>query len=373
MSDDEMSVWQRPVDRKGFMAIGALAALAAASGGRLAPDAFAALEAAEVSGTLYYYNWAAYVNPETYKAFEKASGVKVKKDFYASNEVLQAKLQAGARGYDLVVPTGYAVAILAGAKLLQPLDWSKLPTAKKNIDAKFKNQPYDPQNKWSIAKDWGTTGFTYRTDLVKEKPTSWKEFFDLTMTKYSGKVSLLDGSPEVIGSVAIRLGYSYSTGDSKELEEVRTFLLKLKPHIHSIDSINTKQKLEKGTTVMAQQWNGDGAVVASKKPALYVVPKEGAELWIDAYCIPKGANNPDAAHAWIDFVYSPKINSLETQFTYYGSPLKRNLLKGVLSSKILGDPAVFPAPRTLANLEPNRVTAKATRIRERIWTEFKSA
>jgi spermidine/putrescine transport system substrate-binding protein len=362
-----ISIWERPVDRKGFVAVGALAALAAAGGGRFASDALAA------NGELFYYNWAAYVNPKTYAAFEKKTGIKVKKDFYASNEVLQAKLQAGGRGYDLVVPTGYMVSILAGANLLQPIDWSKLPITKRNLDAKFKNQPYDPQNKWSVPKDWGTTGFTYRTDLVKEKPTTWKEFFNLTMGKYSGKVSLLDGSPEVIGSVAIMLGYSYSTGDAQELEAVRKFLLKLKPHIHSIDSINTKEKLERGQTVMAQQWNGDGAVVAAKKPALYVVPKEGAELWIDAYCISTGANNPDAAHAWIDFVYQPKWNAVETAYTYYGSPLKRNLLQGVLAKSILSDPAVFPAPRTLAHLEPNRVTAKATRVRERIWTEFKSA
>jgi spermidine/putrescine transport system substrate-binding protein len=370
---DEISIWQRPVDRKGFMAVGALAAFAAASGGRWASDAFAAAGGLDAGGELFYYNWAAYVNPKTYAAFQKRTGIKVKKDFYASNEVLQAKLQAGGRGYDLVVPTGYEVAILAGARLLQPIDWSKLRTASKNIDARFKNQPYDPKNKWSIPKDWGTTGFTYRTDLVKEKPNSWKQFFDLTMGKYSGKVSLLDGSPEVIGSVAIMLGYSYSTGDTKELAAVRKFLLKLKPHIHSIDSINTKAKLEKGTTVMAQQWNGDGAVVASKKPALYVVPKEGAELWIDAYCVPVGAKNPDAAHKWIDFVYEPKNNAVETEYTYYGSPLKRALLKPVLAKAVYGDPAVFPPAATLKHLEPNRVTAKATRVRERIWTEFKSA
>jgi spermidine/putrescine transport system substrate-binding protein len=372
MSDLE-SIWQRPVDRKGFVVAGTLAALAAASGGRLAGDAWAAADRADLSGELFYYNWADYVNPKTYAAFEKRTGVKVKKDFYASNEVLQAKLQAGARGYDLVVPTGYMVQILADADVLQPISWSKLPRAKRNLDPKFKSLPYDRQNRWSVAKDWGTTGFTYRTDLVKERPTTWKEFFDLTMTKYSGKVSLIDGSPEVIGSTALMMGFKYSTGDRGELNKVRDFLLKLKPHIHSIDSINTKQKLTRGTTVMAQQWNGDGAYVAARKPAVYVIPKEGAEYWIDCYCIPQGARNIDAAHAWIDFTYDPAINALETEYTYYGSPVKRALLQGKLAKKILRNPAVFPAPATTAKLEPNSVTAEATRIRERIWTEFKSA
>ena len=186
MSDEYLdSIWKRPVDRKGFVAIGALSALAAASGGRFAGEAFAS---GELSGELLYYNWVDYVNPKTYSAFETKTGVKVRKDFYASNEVLQAKLQAGARGYDLVVPTGYMVQILAGAKLLRPIQWSKLPTVKRTRDAKFSKLPYDPLDRYSVPKDWGTTGFAYRTDLVKERPTTWRQFFNLAKTKYSKKV-----------------------------------------------------------------------------------------------------------------------------------------------------------------------------------------
>ena len=98
----------------------------------------------QASGTLSYYNWADYVNPETYTKYEQTVGVKVKKEFYPSNEDLQAKLQAGARGYDLVVPTGYMTKILAEANLLEEIDWSKLPMVEKNIDPKFRKLPYDP-------------------------------------------------------------------------------------------------------------------------------------------------------------------------------------------------------------------------------------
>jgi spermidine/putrescine transport system substrate-binding protein len=360
------------LDRRGFVAAGALAALTAL-GSRYAPEALAAAEREALSGTLYYYNWADYVNPKTYAEFTKKTGVKVRKDFYPNNEALQSKLKAGARGYDLVVPTGYMVQILAAEKLLQPVSWSKLPTARRNISPKFRGLPYDPQNRWSVAKDWGTTGFVYRTDLVKERPTSWRQFFDLMKGKYSGKVVLLDSSPEVIGSIALMLGYSYSTDKRGELNKVRDFLLDLKEHVHSLDTVTYKQKLVAGKAVMAMGWNGDGAFVASKKPAVYVVPNEGAEFWVDCYCIPVGAKNPDAAHAWIDFVFAPKINALETSYTYYGSPLKRELLKGVLAKSILSNPSVFPPARTLAKLEPNKVTAAGTRLRERIWTEFKAS
>lgn len=372
MSDQE-TFWQRGVDRKGFVAAAGLAALAAASGGRLGADALAAVGRDEAGGELFYYNWADYVNPKTYDAFTKATGTKVKKDFYVSNEALLAKLKGGARGYDLVCPTGYMVQILAQEKLLQPLDWGKLPNVAKNLNPKFRKLPFDPQDRYSVPKDWGTTGFVYRTDLVKERPTSWKEFFTLAKTKYSGKVTVLDGIPELIGSTAVMLGYSYNTESKSELDKVKKELIALKPHLLAITSTEYKQLVISGKAVMALCWNGDGAAVAAKKPAQYVVAKEGGEFWVDSYSIPVGAKNADAAHAWLNFVYVPKNAALETSYTYYGSPLKTAALKGVLAADILSNPSVFPPANLLKRLEPNAVTPKGTQLRNRIWTEFKAA
>src|SRR5687767_864571 len=211
-------LWERPMDRKGFVA-GTAAVLAAAGLGR-AGDAFGAAERTD-AGELFYYNWADYVNPATYKAFTKATGISVKKDFFVSNEALLAKLKGGARGYDLAAPTGYMVQILAQEKLLRPIDWSKLPNVRRNISTKFRHLPFDPNDRFSVAKDWGTTGFVYRTDKVKERPTTWREFVNLTKTKYSGKVTVLDGIPEVIGSMLVMLGYSYNSDSASELDKAR--------------------------------------------------------------------------------------------------------------------------------------------------------
>ncbi len=368
MSDELELLTERTYDRRGVLAAGAAGALLLA-GGRVGR----ALAAPRLEKKLYYYNWADYVNPKTYTAFTKATGVNVKKDFYVSNEELQAKLQAGARGYDLIVPTGYEVQILRALKLLEPIDRSQLPNVTANIDPKFLKLPYDPQNQYSVPKDWGTTGFVYRTDKVKEKPTTWRQFVDLTMGKYSGKVTFLDGVQEVIGSLAIMLGYSYNTEDQKQLDAVKKLMFKLKPHILALTSTEYKQQLIAGKTVMAMGWNGDGAAVAAKVPAKYVVPSEGAEFWVDAYSIPVGAKDTHAAHAWINFVYAPKNNAVETEYTYYGSPVKPSLLKGVLDPKILADPTVFPPPQLVRKLEAKNASPKGLRLRNRIWTEFKAA
>ena len=374
------AIWNRSYDRRGFIFAASATAFLAACGGSTSEDsddggapATQADTPPELKGTLSYYNWADYVNPETYKAFTKETGVKVKKDFYVSNEELQAKLQGGARGYDLIVPTGYAVAIMNEAGLLEELDYSQLPNVTKNLDDQFKNQPYDPEGKVSVPKDWGTTGFCYRTDLVKEKPTSWKEFFELAKGPYSGKVTVLDGVPEVVGSALVMLGFSYNSEDEAELEQAKKELIALKPHLLAITSTEYKQQLIAGKAVMSLGWNGDGAAVAAEKPAEYVVAEEGGEYWIDAYAIPKGNKNPAAAHAWINYCYDPKNNAVETEYTYYGSPLKRDVIQPVIDKEVFENPDVFPPAEQLTKLEPNKVSANGTKLRDRVWTEFKAA
>jgi spermidine/putrescine transport system substrate-binding protein len=371
--------WETNYTRRGFVAAGAATAFLAACGGSSdtsedeGDSSDAPKKAAELTGTLHYYNWADYVNPETYKAFTADTGVKIKKDFFVSNEELQAKLQGGARGYDLAAPTGYMVQILGQDGLLEELDWSQLPTVEKSLDDRFRKLPYDPDDKWSVPKDWGTTGFMYRSDMVKEKPTTWQEFVELAKGPYSGKVTLLDGIPECVGSMLCMLGYSYNSEDEGEIEEAKQQLIDLKPHILAITSTEYKQMLIDGKAVMALGWNGDGAAVAAKKPAEYVIAEEGGEFWVDAYVIPTGAENPTAAHAWIDYVYDPEHAAMETEYTYYGSPLKRDMIEPVMDKKVFENEDVFPPEDTLEKLEPNNVSPEGTKLRDRAWTEFKAA
>ena len=374
-------IWERRYDRKGFVALSAATAFLAACGGSTTAEEDTETEGTQTSaggrpkatGTLSYYNWADYVNPDTYTRFQQETGVKVKKEFYPSNEDLQAKLQAGARGYDLVVPTGYMVKILAESNLLQEIDWSKLPTVQKNIDPKFRKLPYDPEETYSVPKDWGTTGFVYRTDMVDGKRTSWADFYEAAMGPLSKKVTVLDSYPEVIGSALKKNGHSYNSEDEGELEQAKQDLLKLKPHVLAITSTEYRQMVISGRAAMALGWNGDGALVVSEKPADYVVPDEGSEFWVDTYAIPVGAKNADAAYAWIDHAYEPEIGALETEYHNYGSTLKRDVLEGVIDAKVLKNEDVFPSDATIEKLEPNSYGPDGDKLRQRIWTEFKAA
>ncbi len=136
----------------------------------------------------YLFNWSDYFSPDNKKAFSEKFNVNVTEDTYPSNEELLAKLQAGGKGaYDVAVPTAEFSKTLADGGFLTKLDKARLPNLAK-VNEKFKTLPFDPNDDYIVPKDWGTTGVIYRGQ-VKEPLTSWKEFFDLSKGKYSGRRS----------------------------------------------------------------------------------------------------------------------------------------------------------------------------------------
>lgn len=367
---------ERPISRRGVLAGAAAAAFLAACGGEVevgnrdrpsggstspVPD--------ELEGELSIYNWADYVDPKTYPAFEKEFDVDITEDNYASNEDALAKLQAGAQGYDVVAPTGYMVEIMASEGILLELDHSKIPNLA-NVESRFLNLPFDPGNRFSVPKDYGTTGYGYRSDLVAEEMGSWEDFYRLA-PKYSGRYTVLDSPPEVVGSALKMLGYSYNSTDPKEIEEATREMLKLKPHIRKITS-SMRELLTSGEAYVSLTWNGEVGYVALDAPdARYVIPSEGTEIWLDNWAIVAGAPHPAAAHAYLNWHLQPKVQARDTEYHYYGSVVEGE--EQYLDPAIANDPSVYPSEDVASKLEVAEADPDWTRLRNEAWTKFKAA
>ena len=373
----EQSWWdlaQAKMSRRGFIISSGAAAFLAACSKKVktpagaAPGASASVPA-ELEGQLSVYNWADYVHPKTYPAFEKEFDVKLTEDAYPSNEDALAKLQAGAKGYDIVVPTGYMVEIMAKEGLLSEIDHSLVPNLS-IVEDQFLDTPFDPGNRYSVPKDFGTTGFCYRSKFVKEEMTTWEDFYRLA-SKYSGRYTVLDSSPEVVGSALKMLGYSYNSTDANELKEATDELLKLKPHVRKITS-SMREILISGEAYVSLTWNGEAGYVAADAPdARYAVPSEGTEVWTDNWCIVAGAPHPAAAHAFINWHLEPENQARDTSYHYYGDVVEgaEEFLKPALAN----DPAIYPPPEVTANLEFAQATPEWLRLRNEAWTKFKAA
>jgi spermidine/putrescine transport system substrate-binding protein len=228
---------------------------------------------------------------------------------------------------------------------------------------------HDPQSRISVIKDWGTTGFMYRTDVVKEEPGSWADFWRLA-AKYSGRVTVLDSPGEVIGAALKMRGHSYNASQPDPLAGARDDLVDLKPHLFAFET-NYKPLLASGEICLALGWNGDAAaLIAQGVPIRYVVPQEGSQIWEDDWAMASGAPDPDLAHEFLNFTQRPEVAAQEARHTRYatGNRSARELLDDAMRN----DSSTYPPPEVLAKLEAGMpLDAEGQARREALWGEVR--
>jgi spermidine/putrescine-binding protein len=325
----------------------------------------------ELAKELHVYNWSEYIDPEIYADFEEEFGIKVIEDTFASNEDLLAKLQAGATGYDIIVPSDYMVAIMIELDLLAELNYDNIPNFS-NVDDLFKDPPYDPGNKYSVPYQWGTTGIGYNAELFEEAPDSWAYLFDPEMAApYAGRISMLNDSREVLGAALKYLGYSVNSTNEAELEEAKQLLIQQKEWVSTYDSDGFEDLLAAGEVDLGHGWSGDYFAAAEEAEQVwYVIPKEGGVIWTDNLAIPKTAPSQYTAEAFINYLLRPEVGARITNYTWYGSPNKAS--EEFIDAEILEEPAIYPPPETMEKLEFLRDVGEATTLYDRIWTEIKT-
>ena len=161
-------------------AVGALAGACGSGDGEGAGDAATLPAMVETKpAEITFYNWTDYIDPAIKKDFQKETGIAVKEVFFSSNEEVLAKLRAGAKGYDVIVPSDYMVHIMIKSRLLEPLDMKYLPNYQ-YVGEEFKKPAYDNPDEnggliYSVPYFYGTTGYVQRTDKITTPQTAWDD------------------------------------------------------------------------------------------------------------------------------------------------------------------------------------------------------
>jgi spermidine/putrescine transport system substrate-binding protein len=323
----------------------------------------AAADLGPIEKELHLYNWSDYIAEDTVPNFQKEFGVKVTYDTYESNEEMVAKLQAGASGYDIVVPSGYIIPVLVATDMIMPLN-QKYITNAANVSSIFRKLPSDPGDKYTVPWQWGTTGVAYRTDKIKIPIDSWDVFHD---RKYAKKLTMMDDGREVIGAELRHRGHSLNSTDKAELARAKADSIDAKKNLKAYISAPVKAQLISGDVWISQLWNGDTTQAKAEQPNLaYVIPKEGCTIWGDSMCIPKSAPNKRAAHEWINYILRPEVGAALSDATGYGTP-------NAAAAKVMKDPVPYPTDDELKRLEYQVDLGKDTETWDQIWTEIKSA
>jgi spermidine/putrescine transport system substrate-binding protein len=332
-------------------------------------QAYAAqVDRSKLSKQLNIYNWSDYIAEDTIPNFEKEFGVKVNYDTYEDNEAMLAKLQSGATGYDIVVPTGYMIEIMLIQGLLAPIDHDIIPNLK-GVSDELRDPPYDPGRKHSVPWQWGTTGFAYNSKKVSGKIDSWKLLWD---PQYKGKITLLDDMRSAI-SVALKYrGYSLNSTSKGELMEAKKMLMEQKPLVKAYISAPVKSLLISGEVWLSQLWVGDTLMAKDENNDIeYCIPKEGCEIWDDNLAIPKTAPHKYTAQVWMNYCLRPEVSAGVSNFVHYATPVEA--AKKLIDKSDLNNPGIYPPPEVMKRLEFQKDVGEATRLYDQIWTELKAA
>jgi spermidine/putrescine-binding protein len=278
----------------------------------------------QVDGDLNFYNWSEYMDPELVTAFEEEYAVDVVEDFYESNEALLAQMQAGAV-YDLIVPSDYMVGIMIQNGLLAPLNKDAVPNLDNLLD-RFTELPYDPGPEYSAAYQYGTTGLGVNMSVVGEDfPRSWALLFDPELTEnFPGGVSVLNDPRETMGAALKYLGHSLNDTDLEHLQEAADTISAALGGIATFDSDQYDEALVSGEVAVSHGYSGNMIVgigeAENPDDFEYILPEEGATLWIDNMAVPANAEHPCTALTFIDYILDAENGAALTNWNYYGTP-----------------------------------------------------
>lgn len=297
--------------------------------------------------TLVVYNWGDYIDPDLISEFEEESGLKVIYQTFDSNEAMMTKIAQGGTSFDIAIPSEYAISKMKEEGLLLPLDHSKLPNLS-NIDPRFLNLSFDPDNRYSVPYFWGTVGIIFNPDMLEGKEFhSWNDLWDEDLRN---QIFLLDGAREVIGMGLNSLGYSLNDTDEEHLREAKEKLDTLTPNVKAILGDEIKMLLANEEAAVGLVWSGDAAEIMSNNDKLdYVIPEEGSNVWFDNMVIPSSAKNIEGAHAFMNFMLDPEHAAQNAEYVGYSTP-NQEAVK-LLPEDISGDERFYPSPEVTDRLE----------------------
>ena len=332
------------------------------------------------------YNWADYIGPTTIADFEAETGIRVNYDTYDSSEIVEAKLFAGATGYDVVMHGGQYAERLIPLGIFRPLDRSRISSWDElSPEVLEKLATYDPGNRYAAPYMWGTTGFAYNVDMVRERlpdapVDSGAMLFDPAVVSELADcgVSFLDSPTDIIPIALSYLGLDVNSTDPAHLAATEALLASVRPYIQYFSSTRMLMDLPNREVCVAMSWSGDYAVARRRAAEVglevdlaYTVPREGSLFWFDGAFILADAPHPDNALRFIDFLLRPEVVAAISNEVGYANAVQS--ARPFVDPEMREDPAIYPNEAIVARLRMAlTLPPKIERRRTRVFARFKA-
>ncbi|HOB48922.1 MAG TPA: spermidine/putrescine ABC transporter substrate-binding protein [Mycobacterium sp.] len=309
------------------------------------------------TGKLRVSNWPLYMADGFVAAFQTATGLTVdykenfndNEEWFAKNkEPLSRKQDIGA---DLVVPTQFMAARLAGLGWLNPISetrWSN----KKNLRADLLEAKADPGRKFTAPYMSGMVGIAYNRAVVNRDLTKVEDMWD---PEFKGKVSLLSDTQDGLGMFMLAQGNSPENPTLETVQKAVDVIReqKDKGQIRRFTGNDYADDLAAGNIVVAQAWSGDVVQLQKDNPDLkFVVPESGSTSFLDTMVIPYTTQNQKAAEEWINYIYDRDNYAKLIAATLF-VPVLSDMTEALnrVNPELATNPLINPSPETLAKLK----------------------
>lgn len=326
----------------------------------------------DAGNKVYVYNAGDYIDPSVITQFEEETGIEVVYDEFDSNELMYAKLAQDDSAYDVICPSDYMISRLIQEDLIQPLDFDAMPDATQYIGQQYYKsaQAFDPVNQYAVPYCWGTVGILYNTKMVDEPVTSWDILWD---PKYSGQILMQDSIRDCLMVALKKDGFSANSTDEAQVAQAAQDLISQRPLVQAYVIDQARDKMIGNEAAMAVIYSGEAIYCARENPDLaYVVPDEGSNVWIDAWCVTKDAKNKENAQAWINFMCRPDIALKNFEYITYSTP-NVAAQEEIEDEQIRNSPIAFPDQSVLDRCETFvYLGEKADRMYSDYWKKIKS-
>lgn len=311
---------------------------------------------------LNVYNWSSYVAPETIPDFEREFGVRIRYGVYESNEEMLAKAMTGNSGWDVVFPTHNRIQPMVKNRLLAPLDHALLPNLA-NLDKRFQNPVWDPELRYCAPYMWSATGIAY-SRTVGPPPRGWT---DLWSPRWNGRVTMLDDPEDVIGACLLKLHLPFDTQKIHDLDAAKREAIAQKRHLRAYLNAEVRDQLVSGDVLAAQIWSTTAQQAMDASKTLdFIYPAEGYPLYADNAVILRESTRSSLAHEFLNYLLRPEVAASIVHAAETATCNGR--------AQVRKTPVLYPPPDVLARgLWPSVLPAATQRLRDRIWTEIKSA
>ena len=317
------------------------------------------------------YNWGEYIDPDVITMFEEETGISVIYEEFETNEIMYPKIKSGAIAYDVVCPSDYMIERMVREDLLAEINWDNVPNIK-NIDPTYMDQSksFDPDNAYSVPYCFGTVGILYNKTMVDEPIDSWNVLWD---PKYTDNILMQDSVRDAFAVALKRKGYSLNSTDVNELEEATADLIEQKPLVQAYVIDQVRDKMIGNEAAIGVIYSGEAIYTQWENENLeYVIPKEGSNVWIDSWVIPKNAQNKENGEKFINFLCRPDIALMNFEYITYSTPNKE--ARALIEDEELRNSTIaFPTADMLKDCETFRFLGNdADAFYNELWNKVKA-